>query len=57
MLANLGAFGLFFTLLTAAPGGTEGPMALLLALAGALVALTGSAVVVRSRAELGAAGA
>ena len=55
VLANLGGFGLFFTLLAAAPGGTEGPMALLLALAGALVALTGSAVVVRSRAELGAA--
>jgi protein-S-isoprenylcysteine O-methyltransferase Ste14 len=55
VLANFSGFGLFFTLLAAAPGGTEGPMALLLALGGALVALTGSAVVVRSRAELGGA--
>ncbi len=55
VLANFSGLGLFLTLLAAAPGGTEGPMALLLALAGALVALTGSAVVVRSRAELGGA--
>ena len=53
VLANFSAFGLFFTLLAVAPGGAEGPMALLLALAGALVALTGSAVILRSRAELG----
>jgi len=53
VLANFSAFGLFFTLLAVAPGGSEGPMALLLAVAGALVALTGSAVVLRSRAELG----
>lgn len=53
VLANFSGFGLFFTLLAVAPGGAEGPMALLLALAGALVALTGSAVVLRSRAELG----
>lgn len=55
VLANFSGFGLVFTLLAATPGDTEGPMALLLALAGALVALTGSAVVVRSRAELGGA--
>jgi protein-S-isoprenylcysteine O-methyltransferase Ste14 len=55
VLANFSAIGLFFALLAVAPGATEGPMALLLALVGALVAVTGSAVVLRSRAELGRA--
>ena len=53
LLANFSGFGLFFILLAVAPRGTEGPTALLLALTGALVALTGSALVMRSRAELG----
>jgi protein-S-isoprenylcysteine O-methyltransferase Ste14 len=53
VLANFSGFGLFFILLAVAPGGTEGPTALLLALTGAVVALTGSALVLRSRAELG----
>jgi protein-S-isoprenylcysteine O-methyltransferase Ste14 len=55
VLANFSALGLFFALLAVAPGGTEGLMALLAALAGAVVALTGSAVILRSRAELGGA--
>jgi uncharacterized membrane protein YdjX (TVP38/TMEM64 family)/protein-S-isoprenylcysteine O-methyltransferase Ste14 len=55
VLANFSAIGMFFALLAAAPGATEGPMALLLALVGALVAAAGSAVVLRSRAELGRA--
>lgn len=53
VLANFSGFGLFFVLLAVAPGSTTGPTALLLALAGALVALTGSRLVMRSRAELG----
>jgi protein-S-isoprenylcysteine O-methyltransferase Ste14 len=53
VLANFSGFGLFFILLAVAPGGAEGPTALLLALTGVLVALTGSALVMRSRAELG----
>lgn len=53
VLANFSGFALFFVFLAVAPGGTEGPGALLLALAGALVALIGSALVLRSRAELG----
>jgi protein-S-isoprenylcysteine O-methyltransferase Ste14 len=53
VLANFSGFGLFFILLAVVPGGTEGPTALLLALTGVLVALTGSVLVMRSRAELG----
>ena len=53
VLTNFFGLGLFFILLGVAPGGTEGPTALLLALTGALVALIGSALVSRSRAELG----
>ena len=53
VLANFSGFGLFFILLAVAPGGTEGSTALLLALTGVLVALTGSALVMSSRAELG----
>lgn len=49
--ANLSAFALFFLSLLAFSGGTEA----LQALAGCLLALAGAGLVLRSRAELGAA--
>ncbi|GLS28301.1 Protein-S-isoprenylcysteine O-methyltransferase Ste14 [Mesorhizobium albiziae] len=55
VLANFAAFGLFFAFLAAFAGNAEGPAALVLALCGCLVALAGAALVLRSRAELGAA--
>lgn len=55
LLANLCAFGLFFALLVVASGTTEGWMALLLALLGALLAVGGAAITLKSRLELGAA--
>lgn len=55
VLANLAAFGLFFTFLAAFAGNAEGLVALLLALCGSLLALAGAALVLRSRAELGSA--
>lgn len=55
LAANLGAFGLFFPLLIVASGETEGPIPVLLSIAGSVVAVAGSAIVLKSRAELGAA--
>jgi protein-S-isoprenylcysteine O-methyltransferase Ste14 len=55
VVANMTAFGLFFTSLIAFAGALEGQTALLRALAGCLVAMTGMALVLRSRAALGAA--
>ena len=53
--ANLAAFVLFFGCLVIFSGSSEASMALPLALAGCLLALVGSALVLRSRAELGTA--
>ena len=55
VLANFAAFGLFFALLVAFVGSAEGAVALGLALCGCLVAIAGSALVLRSRGELGSA--
>ncbi|WP_353641863.1 isoprenylcysteine carboxylmethyltransferase family protein [Mesorhizobium sp. WSM2239] len=55
LVANLAAFGLFFPSLLIFSGSSEAPMALPLALSGCLLALAGATIVLRSRAELGAA--
>ena len=55
LVANLAAFGLFGASLVIFSGSSEASMALPLALLGCLLALAGSALVLRSRAELGAA--
>ena len=55
VFANIAAFGLFFPSLIAFAGGLEGQIVLLLALAGCLLAVTGVALVLRSRVELGPA--
>jgi protein-S-isoprenylcysteine O-methyltransferase Ste14 len=55
VVANFAAFGLFFVFLAAFAGNTEGLTALLLALCGCLLTLAGAALVLMSRAELGAA--
>lgn len=55
VVANFAAFGRFFVFLAAFAGNAEGLAALVLALCGCLVAVTGAALVLRSRAELGAA--
>jgi protein-S-isoprenylcysteine O-methyltransferase Ste14/uncharacterized membrane protein YdjX (TVP38/TMEM64 family) len=55
VLANFTAFGLFFALMIAFVGSADGPVALLLALCGCLLAVAGSALVIRSRRELGSA--
>ena len=55
VVANFAAFGLFFGFLAAFAGNAEGLAALLLALCGCLLALAGAALVLWSRAELGAA--
>ena len=55
LAANLAAFGLFVPSLLVFSGNTAGPTALLLAASGSFLAVAGAAVVVRSRAELGAA--
>jgi protein-S-isoprenylcysteine O-methyltransferase Ste14 len=55
VVANFAAFGLFFALLAAFAGTAEGSLALVLALCGCLLAAAGAALVLRSRAELGAA--
>ena len=55
VVANFAAFGLFFAFLAAFAGNAEGLAALLLALCGCLLALAGVALVLWSRAELGAA--
>jgi protein-S-isoprenylcysteine O-methyltransferase Ste14 len=55
VVANLAAFGLFFPSLMIFSGSSESSMALLLASLGSLLAVAGTALVVRSRAELGPA--
>jgi protein-S-isoprenylcysteine O-methyltransferase Ste14 len=55
LLANVAAFGLFFPSLLTFPGILEGYAALLLALTGCLLALAGTALVLRARMELGSA--
>jgi protein-S-isoprenylcysteine O-methyltransferase Ste14 len=55
VVANFAAFGLFFAFLAAFAGSAQGPAALVLALCGCLLAVAGAALVLRSRAELGAA--
>jgi protein-S-isoprenylcysteine O-methyltransferase Ste14 len=55
VIANFAAFGLFFAFLAAFASDAEGAMPLLLALSGCLLAVAGAALVLRSRAELGAA--
>ena len=55
LVANLAAFALFFPSLVISDGSSEATMALPLALSGCLFALAGAALVLRSRAELGAA--
>ena len=55
VLANFAAFGLFFALMIAFVGSADGPVALVLALCGCLLAVAGSGLVIRSRRELGSA--
>jgi protein-S-isoprenylcysteine O-methyltransferase Ste14 len=55
VLANIAAFLLFFALLAAFAGNAEGVGALLLALGGCLLAVSGAALLLRSRVELGSA--
>jgi protein-S-isoprenylcysteine O-methyltransferase Ste14 len=55
LVANFTAFGLFFLSLLIFSSSPTGFTALLLALSGSLLALAGAALVVRCRAELGAA--
>lgn len=54
-MANIAAFGVFFPSLTVASGGADSFPALLLASLGAVLALAGAALVLRSRAALGSA--
>jgi protein-S-isoprenylcysteine O-methyltransferase Ste14 len=53
LMANLAAFAAYLPSLLLAAGSTIGPAALLLAATGALLAGTGGALLLRSRAELG----
>jgi protein-S-isoprenylcysteine O-methyltransferase Ste14 len=55
VVANLSAFGSFFPSLAVLSSSSESPMALPLALSGCLLALTGAALVLRSRIALGPA--
>jgi protein-S-isoprenylcysteine O-methyltransferase Ste14 len=55
VVANLGAFGVFFPSLLIFSGGSEASLALPLAMSGCLLAVAGATLVLRSRAELGAA--
>lgn len=55
VLANFAAFGLFLALLAFFAGNAKGLAALLLAVCGCLLAATGAALVLWSRAELGSA--
>lgn len=55
VVANLSACGLFFASLPFFSGSAEASLALPLALSGCVLALAGAALVLRSRAELGAA--
>ena len=53
--ANFAAFGVFFCSLLVFSGSPEGPTALLLASSGALLAVAGAGLVLKSRAALGPA--
>jgi len=55
LVANLSAFAVFFPLLILASDDVRGAVPLLLAVAGSVIAVAGCAIVLRSRAELGAA--
>ena len=55
VFANFGAFGLFFPALFVFAGSTHAPWALALGVVGCAVAVTGSAVVWKSRSALGPA--
>ena len=55
VVANVSAFGLFFPSLLSFSGSSETSMALALAVSGCLLALAGASLVLRSRAQLGAA--
>ena len=55
VVANIAAFGVFFPSLMMVSGSSESSLALLLASLGALLALAGTALVLRSRAALGPA--
>src|SRR5215207_3646606 len=55
LVANLAAFGLFFLSLVFFSGSSEVSMALLPAVSGCLLAVAGTALVLRSRAKLGPA--
>jgi protein-S-isoprenylcysteine O-methyltransferase Ste14 len=54
-MANLAAFGIFVVALFVFAAGADGSTAVLLASSGSTLALTGAALVLRSRTELGAA--
>lgn len=55
VLANFAAFALFFALLAGGASGSERVIHVIFAFSGALLAVAGSVVVSRARAELGAA--
>jgi protein-S-isoprenylcysteine O-methyltransferase Ste14 len=55
VVANLAAFGVFFASLLIFSGDSEASLALPLAMSGSLLAVAGATLVLRSRAELGAA--
>jgi protein-S-isoprenylcysteine O-methyltransferase Ste14 len=55
LVANLAAFGLYVPSLLVFSGSLTGSTALMLASSGSLLAITGAALVLRARAELGAA--
>ena len=55
VVANLAAFGVFFVSLVIFSGSSEASLALPLAMSGCLLAVAGATIVLRSRAELGAA--
>src|SRR5262245_3540325 len=55
VFANIAALGVFFPSLIAFAGGLDGQMVLLLAFTGCLLAMTGVALVLRSRVVLGPA--
>jgi protein-S-isoprenylcysteine O-methyltransferase Ste14 len=55
VVANVAAFGMFFPSLLIFSGSSEASLALPLAMSGCLLAVAGATLVLRSRAELGAA--
>lgn len=55
VVANLAAFGLFFASLLFFSGSSEAPAAVPMALSGCPIAVAGTALILKSRAELGSA--